>query len=142
MLIRLLVKYWAKLATFAVLYELCYTNLFVCMLTQPIHVTARCPIRTTLELVGGKWKLLILHQLYQKTLRLSELRKSVPDISEKMLIQELKVLVESKLVERKNYGEVPPRVEYSLTQTGEHIQPLIREMVYFAQAYELAQMKS
>ena len=101
-----------------------------------IKVTARCPIRTTLELVGGKWKLLIVYQLVKEPLRLSALKRQIPDISEKMLIQTLKSLVESKLVERKNFGEVPPRVEYKLTAIGHQIMPLISEMRNFAQVYE------
>jgi DNA-binding HxlR family transcriptional regulator len=103
---------------------------------KKINLTARCPIRTTLDLIGGKWKLLILFQLYNQTLRLSELRRSIPDISEKMLIQELKVLVDSDLVHRKNFGEVPPRVEYSLTKKGNAALPLIEEMRNFARLYE------
>lgn len=103
---------------------------------EVIKITARCPIRTTLELVGGKWKLLILFQLANKPLRLSELKKKIPDISEKMLIQELKILVDSKLVERKNFGEVPPRVEYALQPIGYKILPLISEMKNFASEYE------
>lgn len=101
-----------------------------------IKITARCPIRTTLELLGGKWKLLILFQLANKPLRLSELRKKIPDISEKMLIQELKILKDSKLVERKNFGEVPPRVEYKLKPIGYKVLPLISEMKNFASEYE------
>lgn len=104
-----------------------------------IKVTARCPIRTTLELVGGKWKLLILFQLANKPLRFSELKKMIPDISEKMLIQELKILADSKLVERKNFGEVPPRVEYELKPIGYKILPLISEMKKFAIEYEKQQ---
>lgn len=101
-----------------------------------IKITARCPIRTTLELVGGKWKLLILFQLYQKSSRLSELKKQIPDISEKMLVQELKTLADSDLVLRTNFGEVPPRVVYSLTNKGKNILPLIEEMRIFATKYE------
>lgn len=101
-----------------------------------INITARCPIRTTLELVGGKWKLLILFQLVDKPLRLSELKRQIPDISEKMLIQELKNLKASGLVERKNFGEVPPRVAYNLASVAHHIMPLIVEMKNFAQIYE------
>lgn len=103
---------------------------------EKIFVTPRCPIRTTQELLGGKWKLLIINQLHGKTLRLSELKAIIPDISEKMLIQELKTLVESGLVTRKNFGEVPPRVEYSLTEIGENVKPVIRTMVHFARMYE------
>ncbi|MEN0004608.1 MAG: helix-turn-helix domain-containing protein [Bacteroidota bacterium] len=105
------------------------------MKQNQVHVTPRCPIRTTLELVGGKWKLLILYQLFEKPLRFGMLKKSIPDISEKMLIQELKILVDSNLVTRKNYGEVPPRVEYALTAKGTAVMPLIEEMGKFAQAY-------
>lgn len=98
-------------------------------------VTPRCPIRTTLELVGGKWKLLIIIQLANEPKRLSKLKRDIPDISEKMLIQELKNLVESELVIRKNYGEVPPRVEYELTEKGKLALPLIGHMKDFAEQY-------
>ena len=103
---------------------------------EKIKVTARCPIRTTLELLGGKWKLLILFQLYQKSLRLSELKKLIPDISEKMLIQELKTMADSDLVHRENFGEVPPRVEYSLTAKGQAAMPVIQAMRDFGLGYE------
>jgi DNA-binding HxlR family transcriptional regulator len=107
------------------------------MKNKPIEVTARCPIRTTLELVGGKWKLIILQQLIShEELRLSELKILIPDISEKMLIQELKTLKISDLVNRINYGEVPPRVGYRITEKGRNAQLLIDEMVHFARSYE------
>ena len=102
---------------------------------EQIQITAKCPIRTTLELLGGKWKLLILFQLNIEPKRLSVLKKLIPDISEKMLIQELKVLVDNHLVIRNNYGEVPPRVEYSLTEKGKLAMPLIAEMKRFADNY-------
>ena len=101
-------------------------------------VTARCPIRTTLELIGGKWKLMIIFQLAQKPLRLSELKKAIPDISEKMLIQELKKLADSHLVTRKNYGEVPPRVSYQLNEIGHKVLPVLFELKNFAMHYEQA----
>ena len=101
-----------------------------------INVTARCPIRTTIELIGGKWKLLIMYQINDKSIRLSELKRQIPDISEKMLIQELKKLVDSNLVERHNFGEVPPKVTYSLTSKGLKIIPLVHEMGKFGLDYE------
>jgi DNA-binding HxlR family transcriptional regulator len=101
-----------------------------------VHVTPRCPIRTTLELLGGKWKLLILFQLAARPLRLSELKRQLPDISEKMLIQELKALADSHLVVRINHGEVPPRVEYQLTPQGSKALPLIESMRQFALDYD------
>ncbi len=104
---------------------------------EKIYVTARCPIRTTLELVGGKWKLLILDRLYNNNeLRLSELKALIPDISEKMLIQELKTLIDSGLASRANYGEVHPRVGYSITEKGKNIEHLIEGVVTFAKLYE------
>jgi DNA-binding HxlR family transcriptional regulator len=99
------------------------------------QVTPRCPIRTTLELIGGKWKLLILFQMKGNALRLSELRMAIPDISEKMLIQELKVLVDNELVKRRNFGEVPPRVEYSLTAAGKRALPLIEQIADYGHYY-------
>ncbi len=105
------------------------------MNNKEIKITSKCPIRTCLELLGGKWKLLIVYQLRSNPLRLSELRKQIPEISEKMLIQELKFLVDSNLVTRTNFGEVPPRVEYSLTPKGYLAMPLIEEMNNFSAAY-------
>lgn len=98
-------------------------------------VTPRCPIRTTLELVGGKWKLLIVIQMKDGAMRLSELRHAIPDISEKMLIQELKVMVDNNLVKRKNFGELPPRVEYSLTTAGRRLLPLIDQLAAYGHYY-------
>ncbi|MFP4290543.1 MAG: winged helix-turn-helix transcriptional regulator [Cyclobacteriaceae bacterium] len=109
------------------------------MSDESIRITARCPIRTTLEMLGGKWKLLIIFQLSQQRLRFSELKKQIPDISEKMLVQELKNLIDSGLVERVNFGEVPPRVEYFLTNTGKAALPVIKSMHAFAQQYEQLQ---
>jgi DNA-binding HxlR family transcriptional regulator len=112
-----------------------YTNLLVSMKEQ-IAVTARCPIRTTMELLGGKWKLLILFQLRGESLRTSELKRRIPDISEKMLIQELKTLVIQQLVERHDFEQQPPRVEYSLTERGKAALPLIEQMKHFADRYD------
>ncbi|MGF1638361.1 MAG: winged helix-turn-helix transcriptional regulator [Cyclobacteriaceae bacterium] len=88
-----------------------------------------------MELLGGKWKLLIIIQLANGAKRLSALKRDIPDISEKMLIQELKTMVDSDLIERINYGEVPPRVEYVLTKKGRYALPLIGHMKDFADKY-------
>ncbi len=101
------------------------------------NITARCPIRTTLELLGGKWRLLILFQLKDGPLRPSEIKRRIPDISEKMLIQELKTLTDNFLVERINYGEVPPRIDYKLTINGQQALPLIDSFKAFADNYKL-----
>ncbi len=96
----------------------------------------KCPVRTTLDLVGGKWKLLILFQLQEKPLRFSELKRKIPEISEKMLIQELKSLEINELLTRKNYGIVPPKVDYRLSEKGKHALPLLDSFTKFATAYD------
>lgn len=101
-----------------------------------LKVSARCPIRTTSDLLSGKWKLLILFQLAPQALRPSELKRLIPDISEKMLIQELKTLCDHRLVMRHNFGEVPPKVVYELSPLGHKTMPIILEMRNFAIAYE------
>ncbi|SHJ08004.1 transcriptional regulator, HxlR family [Hymenobacter daecheongensis DSM 21074] len=100
-----------------------------------LTITPRCPIRTTLELVGGKWRLLVLHQLHPVPCRFSALKSRLPDISEKVLVQELRQLAQAGLVVRRAYGEVPPRVEYALTPLGEQALPLIGAIASFGQHY-------
>ena len=102
---------------------------------EEINVSARCPIRTTLELLGGKWRLLIIHQIGDETVRFGELKRRLPDISEKMLVQELKTLVDYDLVIRHSYGEVPPRVDYRLTEQGKRALLLIKHIREFGQEY-------
>jgi len=87
-------------------------------------------------MLGGKWRLLILVQLAQAELRPSALRRLIPDISEKMLAQELRHLVDSQLVERQDFGEIPPRVVYRITPRGRLALPVVEAMAQFAQAYE------
>ena len=77
------------------------------MTQDKIQITARCPIRTTLELLGGKWKLLIIQQLRSGEKRSHELRELLPDISEKMLFQELKLLLESGLISKETESKKP-----------------------------------
>ncbi len=102
-------------------------------------IQPRCPVRTTIELLGGKWKMLIIYQLSTETLRFGEIRKRLPDISEKILVQELKILADSHLIERINYGEVPPRVEYRLTAAGREVLPLIEVFKEFGLRYMTSQ---
>lgn len=90
-----------------------------------MKVSPSCPIRTTLEMLGGTWAFLILHALQSSPMRLGALNKAIPDISEKMLAQELKRLADNGLLERRNYGEVAPKVDYRLTDIGKEAQALI-----------------
>ena len=102
---------------------------------KEMKITPRCPIRTTLEMLGGKWKLLIIFQIGERAVRFGELKRSLPDISEKMLVQELKSLADNDLVVRHSYGEVPPRVDYRLTERGKMALPLIGHLRDFGQGY-------
>lgn len=105
------------------------------MSALPTGVTPSCPIRTTLEMLGGKWRLLILSHLAPGPLRFGELRRRLPDISEKVLVQELKHLATAELVARTNHGEVPPRVEYELTPLGRHAMPMLAATAAFGHLY-------
>lgn len=88
-----------------------------------------CPVRTTLNVLGGKWKLLILSCLLDEPRRYGELRRLMPEITEKMLIQELRDLEADGIVARTVQQAVPPRVEYSLTEQGERVRPVFTELV-------------
>jgi DNA-binding HxlR family transcriptional regulator len=90
-----------------------------------------CPVRRSLAMLGGKWKLLILFQINDRTIRYGELKRTIPGISEKVLIQELNFLVENKFIVKKAYPEIPPRVEYSLTELGLKTLPIVDKLAAF-----------
>jgi DNA-binding HxlR family transcriptional regulator len=90
--------------------------------------TYRCPVEVTLEVIGGKWKALILWHLSFKILRFSQLQRRVSGVTQKMLTQQLRELEHDQLIHRQVYAEVPPRVEYSLTAIGRTLQPLLQQM--------------
>jgi DNA-binding HxlR family transcriptional regulator len=95
-----------------------------------------CPIRNVLGRFADKWSLLILCNLQaHDKLRYTEIRKAVPDISQKMLTSTLKQLEQDHLVKRKAYAEIPPRVEYSLTDLGLSLMPIIGQMIDWAQVH-------
>jgi len=90
-----------------------------------------CPVRKSLFILSGKWRLLILFQINERVLRYGELKRAIPGISEKMLIQELNFLVEHKFVAKKSFPEIPPRVEYRLTKLGLNTFPIIDKLAAF-----------
>ena len=90
-----------------------------------------CPVRKSLTFLGGKWTLLILFQINERVIRYGELKRAIPGISEKVLIQELNFLVEHKFVAKKAYPEIPPRVEYSLTKIGIKTLPIADKLAQF-----------
>ena len=98
-----------------------------------------CPVETTLTLIGDKWKVLILRDLMPGTKRFGELKKSVGNVSQKVLTAQLRAMEENVLVNRKVYAEVPPRVEYSLTELGKSLKPILDSMRAWGEAYKAKQ---
>ncbi len=92
---------------------------------QVKHQKFDCYIEFTLSIIGGKWKSLILWQLKDGTKRFNELRKLMPECTQRMLVRQLRELERDGIVSRKIYGEIPPRVEYSLTERGELLKPML-----------------
>nr|WP_035480163.1 helix-turn-helix domain-containing protein [Aliagarivorans marinus] len=101
-----------------------------------------CPVTTAIEVIGGKWKVVILYQLRGKTLRFGELKKLIPRITQKTLTQQLRDLEQAKLVERTVYAEVPPRVEYRTTELAEQLSPVLDQLCEWGKLYEQAHQGS
>ncbi|HEY3426854.1 MAG TPA: helix-turn-helix domain-containing protein [Negativicutes bacterium] len=97
-------------------------------------------IELTLDLIGGKWKSLILWYLGENTLRFSELRRALPQVTQKMLTHQLRDLEENRLINRFIHTQIPPKVEYSLTETGKSLLPILATLndwgIYFANQAE------
>jgi len=87
-----------------------------------------CPVETTLMLISDRWKVLIIRDLLEGTKRFGELKKSIGNISQKVLTANLRSMEDSGLLTRKVYAEVPPKVEYTLTETGYSLQPILDAM--------------
>ncbi|MBZ5541488.1 MAG: helix-turn-helix transcriptional regulator [Acidobacteriia bacterium] len=87
-----------------------------------------CPVGLTTDIIGGKWKPLILFHLQDKTRRFGELQKLIPETTKKMLTQRLRELERDGIIRRKVYAQVPPRVEYSLTRHGQSLRPILELM--------------
>ncbi len=95
-----------------------------------------CPVETTLMLISDRWKVLIIRDLLDGTKRFGELKKSVGDISQKVLTANLRSMEECGLLTRKVFPEVPPRVEYPLTETGYSLKPVLDAMMEWGTAYK------
>lgn len=103
---------------------------------KDIAVLPACPVETTLTLIGDKWKVLILRDLMTETKRFGELRRSVGNVSQKVLTAQLRAMEKSGLVHREVYAEVPPRVEYSLTELGKSLKPILDSMWAWGENYK------
>ena len=95
-----------------------------------------CPVETTLMLIGDKWKVLILRDLMDGTKRFGELKKSIGTVSQKVLTAQLRDMEEKGLLTRKVYAEVPPRVEYTLNETGYSLKPILDAMSAWGADYK------
>jgi DNA-binding HxlR family transcriptional regulator len=98
-----------------------------------------CPVEATLDLIGGKWKAVILYHLRDQVLRFNELQRRLTGISQRLLTKQLRELEEVGFVTRTVYAEVPPKVEYRLTKKGETLRPVIRALEIWGEDY-LVQM--
>jgi len=90
--------------------------------------TANCPVETTLEVIGGRWKVLILQQLIDGVKRFNGMHRALGGITHKTLTQQLREMEGDGLIHRKVYQQIPPKVEYSLTPLGESLQPVLQAM--------------
>jgi len=95
-----------------------------------------CPVATTVDLIGNKWKLLILRDIFSEPKRFGELRKSLEGISQKVLTDSLRSMENDGILTRTVYAEVPPRVEYSLSHLGESMKPIIIAMESWGKEYK------
>ena len=105
---------------------------------KPAFKLPACPVETTLTLIGDKWKVLILRDLMPGTKRFGELKKSIGSVSQKVLTAQLRDMEKSGLVNRKVYAEVPLRVEYSLTELGQSLKPILDAMWNWGEEYKAA----
>lgn len=103
---------------------------------EKIKELPACPVETTLTLIGDKWKVLILRDLIPGTKRFGELKRSIGSVSQKVLTAQLRDMEENGLVHREVYAEVPPRVEYSLTELGRSLKPILDSMWSWGEGYK------
>ena len=108
-------------------------------LSSPKKPLPACPVETTLTLISDKWKVLILRDLMPGTKRFGELRRSIGNVSQKVLTAQLRQMEESGLLTRHVYAEVPPRVEYTLTELGYSLKPILDAMWTWGEQYKAQQ---
>lgn len=106
------------------------------------EVIEKCPVETALDVLAGKWKILILWYLRAETKRFNELQKLLPRTTQKMLIQKLRELEQDGIVHREVYPVVPPKVEYSLTEYGQSLKPIIKSLYLWGEIHKERNSKS
>ena len=100
------------------------------------YYNSSCPVETTLQLISSRWKVLILRDLLEGTRRFGELRKSIGPVTQKVLTANLRSMEKDGLLTRKVYAEVPPRVEYTLTELGRSLRPVLASMAEWGSKYQ------
>lgn len=105
-------------------------------MAAPVQPLPACPVETTLMLIGDKWKVLILRDLVPGPKRFGELMRSVGGVSQKVLTAQLRQMEESGLLHREVFPEVPPHVEYSLTELGESLKPILDSLRFWGEEYK------
>jgi DNA-binding HxlR family transcriptional regulator len=96
-----------------------------------------CPVKATMEIIGGKWKPIILYYLKEETQRFGELQRLIPHITKKMLTQQLRELEQDEIIVRQVYHQVPPKVEYSLSKYGKSLKPVLELMATWGNEHRL-----
>ena len=94
-----------------------------------------CPVEATLDIIGGKWKSIILFRVLEETRRFNELRRLVPNLTQRMLTNQLRELESDGLIARKVYAQVPPKVEYSITELGKTLEPVLLALTQWAEQH-------
>lgn len=102
----------------------------------------KCPAEMTINIIGGRWKTLILYHLFQGVKRFSELQHALDGVSQKVLTQQLRELERAGILHREVYAQVPPKVEYSLTPLGESLRPVIAAMCQWGTMYENGELEA
>lgn len=100
-----------------------------------------CPVKATMDIIGGKWKPIILYYLKEGTQRFGELQRLIPHITKKMLTQQLRELEKNEIIKRKVYHQVPPKVEYSLAEYGKSLKPALELLADWGTAHQKKQSK-
>ena len=99
-----------------------------------------CPVEAMLDIIGGKWKSIILFRVLEETRRFNELRRLLPNLTQRILTNQLRELESDGLITRKIYAEIPPKVEYSITEFGKTLEPVILTLTQWAHQHMLPRM--
>ncbi len=110
------------------------------MRKQRHQAYTNCPVEAGLDLIGGKWKSIILFRVMEETRRFNELRKLVPSMTQRMLTNQLRELEHDGLINRKVYAQVPPKVEYSITEFGRTLEPVLIALKNWAESQMLPRL--